>query len=236
MKKKVSKKTNQKTNRTRLQLLLLISLTACLFLAVFAVKQQQNVQSEAAINSPFRSRIVLKSISPSTANFGNEITLSGSRFTAKQGSVNFYNPDGSLAGGAPIVYWSNTVIKATIPAVKGHQRYSVEVITGSGEKSNRLAFTVNYGQPVVWSVSPLAGGPGKQIMLTGADFGPAKGEVNWYLPGSSSPSGGSVVYSWTDTEIRANVPGILAPNREYVFVVKTSDGRTSSVKYYTVGK
>lgn len=177
---------------------------------------------------------VISSVTPISGKFMDTITLSGARF-GTSGSVNFYNRYNQASGGAPIVSWSTSSIKFTVPAIAGFQTYSVQVRSNTNEFSNTIVFAMKEPQPYIGGIAPANVAPNGQITITGADFGTTVGAVNFYLPGSQSASGGSVITSWAATSIRANVPGIIGKNRDYLVEVVTSDGRKSSMKVYSVG-
>lgn len=183
--------------------------------------------------NPSQSSVKLDSISPNPTKSGDTITLKGSGFGSSGQYVIFTNPQG-FTSGAGIISWSDTEIKAYVPPTKGENKVQVEGSTGV--KSNVYTLQVTSGQPYFASIGPSNVKPGGEITVNGDEFGDSKGEINFYKPDNiSSASGGSVIYSWTNTEIKANVPGILAPNQEYGIQVVTADGRKSSFKYYQVG-
>lgn len=180
--------------------------------------------------------VKIDSITPTSGNYGSEITIKGSNFGYVNGSVSFYNSSGINSGGSTIVSWSDSEVKGKVPFVKSDSDYQVEVGTSNGKKSNRIAFRVLAGQPIISSIAPSSMGPGDEIIIDGSGFGSNTGSVNFHQVDSpDSASGGSVITSWSDTQIKGNVPGILAPNTEYGIQIITSDGRRSSFKYYQVG-
>ncbi|GEM_PF-6452131 len=183
------------------------------------------------------SSVRLDAVAPASGKFEQEITVRGSGFGTSSGQVWFYNSQSGLnLGGGPITSWSENEVKTKVPFVRGSNEYLIEVQTGSGAKSNRIAFKVTAGQPYFKTISPSGVKPGGEIIITGEEFGESAGSINFYKPENiSSASGGSVIYAWSDTEIRANVPGILVPNQEYGVQIVTADGRQSSFKYYQVG-
>ncbi len=180
-----------------------------------------------------QSSVKLDSIFPNPTKYGDTITIKGSGFGSSGQYVIFTNPQG-FTSGAGVISWSETEIKATVPPTKGENKIQVE--GPGGVKSNIYTLQVTEGQPYFQSIGPTSVKPGGEITIQGESFGNSTGTVNFYKPDNiSSASGGSVIYSWSDTQIKANVPGIIAPNQEYGVQIQTADGRKSSFKYYQVG-
>lgn len=180
-----------------------------------------------------QSSVKIDSITPNPAKFGDTVTLRGSGFGSFGQQVLFTNSLGYTTG-APVLSRSDSEIKVNVPPSKGEVMVQVE--DASGVKSNAYSLQVTSGQPYFGSISPSNVKPGGEIVITGREFGNRSGVVNFYHGNSiSSSAGGSVIYSWSNTLIKANVPGIIAPNQEYGIQIVTSDGRVSSFKYYQVG-
>lgn len=180
-----------------------------------------------------KSNIKLESVSPNPAINNQQITLKGQNFGSSQGHVWFYNSSGSNSGGPSISKWTDTEIVTTVTFVRGGQFY-LEVETSSGQRSNKLPFTVSAGQPYVENVSPATFKKGSTITITGTEFGSSTGKVN--LNSSASYGnllGYGVIGSWADTQIIFTVPPNLE-SKEYALEIVTSDNRKSSVKYFNV--
>ena len=86
--------------------------------------------------------------------------------------------------------------------------------------------------PNINNFSPTSGHSGQQITIYGNNFGPETGGVNFCT--SSGCSYGAPIDSWSDTEIKAKVPGIIAATGSYDFYVHTKSGKDSNKKTFTV--
>lgn len=160
-----------------------------------------------------------------------EFTLTGFNFGSSPGSVSFrYYTQNYLSGGAPIISWSSSEIKAKVPAVKKGY-YRIQVITADGKKSNEIKFTVRNGQPTVNSTSINALNGKYELTFQGTEFGYSRGEINIYAQNSVIAKG--IIKYWSSSRIRFEVPSL--PIQEYGFQIQASDGRQSSLKYFTLG-
>ena len=178
----------------------------------------------------------INSLSPTWANFGQEVLIDGRYFGSETGEIIFADKD-SNSTGAVINSWSNEHVTFKIPFVRGSQMYSLTLKTIEGKYSNYFYIWIEQGQPVIDDITPLNAAPRDEIVLTGSDFGPYPGDIVFKdTSGTNTISGGSVIYSWSNTKIRANIPGILAPNREYEIQLITRDQRQSSSKFYWVSQ
>ncbi|MBI2028353.1 MAG: IPT/TIG domain-containing protein [Candidatus Levybacteria bacterium] len=83
------------------------------------------------------------------------------------------------------------------------------------------------------SIDPNSGSVGSAITLRGSGFGTSKGSVSFYNSNGQA-SGGAPITSWTDIEIKANVPGILAGNSTYQVEVESYYGFKSNRATFTV--
>lgn len=178
--------------------------------------------------SPIPS-ITLSELSPSSGNFMQTFILKGNNF-GNGGSVAFINPQGQVSAGAVVDTWSNTEIKAKVPAVRGGTDFQIEVSSG-GKTSNRMTFRVNNGQPQLNSVSPNPA-PGVSLTFSGSEYGSSNGVVSFY--DGSSMIGTCAVSSWSESQIVCTAPSNLTSGREYGVQITTSDGRQTSFKFYTI--
>ena len=169
-------------------------------------------------------------VDPSSANFMQEFVLTGTNFGSTPGGVNFraYNQSFSL-GGAPIVSWSNTEIKAKVPAVKKGS-YRIQVITVDNKKSNEVRFVVKNGEPYINSTSLKYTNGEYELTFQGREFG-RRGSIDIY----SGPDfvGYGIISYWSSSKVRFSPPDL--PGQEYGFQITTADGRKSSFKFFTVG-
>ena len=156
------------------------------------VVTQGALSSNAQVFASFLAP-TLTSLSPSSAPAGAAVTLSGTDFGAAQG-------DGEVTfGGVPAIVssWSDTSITVIVPDVDDCD----VTVSQNGEASAALPFERTYA-PVVSSVTPTAALVGSTVTIAGTGF-----EAN---QGSGSVSFDGVVasiVSWSDTSIRAVVPG-----------------------------
>ncbi|MGZ5442604.1 MAG: IPT/TIG domain-containing protein [Thermoanaerobaculia bacterium] len=135
----------------------------------------------------------LSAIDPEEAFAGDPITLTGSNFSAAQGSGSVWL--GSKLAGS-IVSWSDTEIVATVDT--GSVTGSAQVQQG-GVWSNSIALTVL--TPTITQVTPNIALVGAQVMLTGENFGEVQGSGSVWL---GNQTAGSIV-SWDDSVIIVTV-------------------------------
>jgi DNA-binding beta-propeller fold protein YncE len=144
--------------------------------------------------------LAITSLTPASGVVGTSVTIKGTSFGATQGAstVSF---NGVTA--TSITSWSNTSIKATVPA--GATSGNV-VVTVNGVASNGETFTVT---PSISSVSPTFGAVGTSVTITGTNFGPYDYEYvnSVYFPSTVTFNGMSAnVLTWSDTSIVVTVP------------------------------
>lgn len=187
------------------------------------------------------SKVKLNSITPSSANSGEEIRLIGTGFGPDSGKVYFFNQImGSTTPFMNVIptSWSDTEIKVTIPPAVGGQSIDVEVVHSDGTKSNRAKFTIKGGQPRIDGFSPSNAEPLQTVTISGKEFGSQNGAVNIYKLDNynlSKPDSLCQIVSWTDTTIKCSLPSTVNNGTEYGIAIESSDGRKSSFKYYKVG-
>jgi hypothetical protein len=83
------------------------------------------------------------------------------------------------------------------------------------------------------SIDPNSGSVGSSITLHGSGFGTSNGFVIFYNS-NGQDSGGAPIESWSDTQITARVPGILAPNSTYQVEVENSNKSKSNRTSFAV--
>ena len=179
----------------------------------------------------FTTAVEIDDVQPGSANFMQEFTLTGFNFGANPGSVSFryYNQSYS-SGGALIISWGNNEIKAKVPAVKKGS-YRIQVITADKKKSNEKSFNVKNGQPIITSTSISVVNGEYELVFQGTELGSKRGSVDIYA-GSNLAGNGDIKY-WSSSRVRFGLPAL--PHQEYGFQISTSDGRKSSLRYFTVG-
>ncbi len=119
---------------------------------------------------------MITSISPGSAGPGSTVTITGSGFGSKRGSVFFGDglgefDTGAQCGGNP---WSNThvIVKVPLSSLKGIVNVSLERVEPT-LKSKSTPFTVTDAPPgpAICSVIPDNGPPGTPVTLAGSGFG-----------------------------------------------------------------
>lgn len=156
-------------------------------------------------------------ISPSSADVGTGVTITGTGFGSAQGTVTF---NGITA--TSFSSWTPTSIGVTVPigATSGNV-----VVTVAGQSSNGFPFTVGTAPtaaPVITSIYPNYGPVGTVIAITGTNFS----------SGGTVSFGGinSTPINWSDTLILAPIPaGATSGN----VVVTTSFSASNGVNVTT---
>lgn len=185
------------------------------------------------------SSVKLESVSPSTGIQDQTIILRGEKFGLAQGKIWFYNPEGLNMGGPNIGSWNDNEIHTKVGfMLRGNRTFYLEVQTADGTRSNKIPFTLTAGQPHVASVSPSTLTRNAQVTIQGTEFGSSQGSVRFYTAGSKSwdetLSATGIITGWSDTSINFTVPSSLE-SKEYGFQIVTSDNRTTSASYFTIG-
>lgn len=175
--------------------------------------------------------VEIDDVDPTSANFMEEFTVTGFNFGSNPGGVSFrYYNQGFPSEGAPIISWSNTEIKAKVPGVKKGS-YRIRVTTSDNKKSNEIRFTVKNGQPVINSTSVRFLDGEYELVFEGSEFGFKRGSIDIYA--GDSLAGNGIIKYWSSSRVRFELPEL--PNQEYGFQITTSDGRQSSLKFFTLG-
>src|SRR5579859_5510386 len=133
----------------------------------------------------------ITSLSPSSGPVGTAVTITGSNFSATQGTstVTF---NGTTA--TPTSWGSQTIVT---PVPAGATTGSV-VVTVGGVASNGILYTVG---PTISNISPSAAAAGTSITISGSNFGSSQGSSTVTFNGIlATPT------SWSPTSIAAPVP------------------------------
>ncbi len=134
----------------------------------------------------------VNSLSPTSGQVDDEITINGTGFGTNQGSstVKFNGVTAS------IVSWGNLQVVAKVPeTITGDV-----VVTVGGNDSNGVSFTVI---PNITSFSPNRSWAGQQVTINGTGFGPTQGTSKVYF--YDGVEAGSYV-SWNANQIVLTVP------------------------------
>ena len=136
------------------------------------------------------------SISPTSANAGDSVTINGSLFgSAQGGSTVTFNGDTA----ASITSWSDTQIIAVTPSTV---RSGPVVVTENNVLSNSNV-VLSAHNPVISSITPPAASSGAQVTITGYGFGTNVSHTDTVSFNGVTAS----IVSWSDTSIVANVSG-----------------------------
>jgi RHS repeat-associated protein len=160
---------------------------------------------------------IITGLSPASGRTGTQVQVNGTGFGTAQGSstvvFNYIN--------ASVVSWSDTQIVATVPSTASNG--PVKVTVGGVTSNANMYFSVP--TPRIDSLSPVIGGVGNPVTITGAYFQSSQG------PNIVSFNGaGSGISSWSDTQINAVVP-LYATTGPVTVIV---NGATSNSVTYTV--
>ena len=161
---------------------------------------------------------VVSSASPSSGVHGSEITITGSGFGASKGPSKVFI--GSVQ--CPVVHWSDTQIKCTVPpsAVTG----AVTVMTAAGTSNATVHFKVL--PPVVTGVSPSSGVRGSRITITGVGFGASPGTSKVFIGSIQCP-----IVSSSDTQIQCTVSALAVTG---VVTIRTASGTSNATVHFKV--
>lgn len=138
-------------------------------------------------------------LAPTSAYWGEDVTLSGDTFGVFNPATDrvLFQTAGSNTLEGAVVSWTDTEIVATIPddSVTG----PVYVVVGGTIASTDEDLVIL--NPHITAVSPSYGFVEQQVVVSGANFGPAPGEIKLgavdLLP---------AVSQWTDSEITLTMP------------------------------
>ena len=167
---------------------------------------------------------LLNTLTPISGTVGSVVTLKGKYFGGTKGSSTV------TIGGVPVTTfvppWTDTAIKATVPAGVAVGSASVVVTTPVGGSLPKT-FTVNL--PLITALAPTSGKVGSIVTIKGKYFGPAQGSSTVTIGGVPVTT---FVPPWTDTAIKATVPAGVAVGSASVVVTTPVGG--SLPKTFTV--
>lgn len=178
----------------------------------------------------------ISSVSPSSAKYSDSITIRGNLLGSSTGQVVIESPTSGGCCGGSIEYWSDTEVRAKVPALAKGNNYKLKVVTSSGKTTNQLSFTITAGQPYVSSISPYGVKPySGAITISGSELGNSEGYISFTYSGSTQTVGSCMIESWSDNQIVCGNLSVPYPNYEYMIFVRTSENLYSSGKFYYVG-
>lgn len=176
----------------------------------------------------------IDNISPNPAKFQDKITIYGVNFGSAMGSINVTSPIyASCCAGIKPEAWSDTIVTGTIHLFLGKGNYEMEIQRADGQKSNKFAFSISAGQPIIDSFQK-GNAPNTNFWmftLQGSEFGATPGQVNFYKNSSFFGTCSTASSIWNNISIGCSMN--LDSGVEYGVEVVTADGRRSSFKYVT---
>ena len=167
----------------------------------------------------------ITSISPISGSVGTTVTITGLNFGTTQGtgtviflgkqsgidtSINIVNYP-QLKHVTNVLEWSDMVIKIAVPD-SAESGYVVLMVNTNNSlyESNRVWFEVpSLTNPTINNLSPSTGPVGTTVTITGINFGSTQGTSSVIFNYSDMTENGltaTVITSWTDSKIVANVP------------------------------
>jgi len=136
---------------------------------------------------------IIESISPAEGSPGSTVTLIGKFLNSSATKVYFNGIEGLV--------WSSTQtsVRAKSPNSLSPATVEVKVVTGSGDMFDITSFIVK--QPELLQITPINGGEGDEITLTGKLFSPEKSDNVVTFDNSAA-----LVTSATTNELKVIVP------------------------------
>jgi RHS repeat-associated protein len=154
----------------------------------------------------------ISSLSTNSGEPGTTVTISGSNFGGRTGTVTFNGQTATISS------WSASSITAKVP--NGASSGNVIVNTGVAQ-SNGVAFTVLV--PAISGVSPQTGPAGTSVTVSGSNFGASAGTVTFNGQAATTSA-------WADSSITAVVPSSATSGN----VIVTNGGLSSNGISFTV--
>lgn len=192
----------------------------------------------------------ITAIEPASGPVSEYVTLRGTNFGGRVGSVLFQLPDGTTADGSvefPDIcaerYWTDTAVTVKVPAfyrggATGRTPIQLSLhkvrLDRSGAdnaQSNTVNFTVTDGvpRPGLCAIDPDNGPSDTRVRLMGERFGSTAGSVTFFNGQSATVDG-----PWADTEIQnARVPSAAATGPVSISAL---GGVVSNALPFTVGQ
>jgi len=139
----------------------------------------------------------ISGFTPTTgAAAGVALTITGTNFGAAEGAVSF--PGG---GAAVIRSWANTAVAVTVPT--GTTDGTLTLTTADGKSATK---TFTLPNPTITSLSPVSGGVGTTVTVTGTNFGAAQGTIT-FVDAILAPLPAVIQQgTWTNTSVKVTVP------------------------------
>lgn len=169
------------------------------------------------VNNP-----VIGYISPTSANVGAEVTITGQYFgTRNSGSYVTFN-----AQTAEILSWSNTAITCRVPNITSNQSGSIPVVVWLDANRYSYAASFNLVVPQISFINPSTDNIGALVTVTGQGFGATQNQVN----GTVTLAGTfATIANWSENSIQIRVPQVPVAGSQALTV--TVNGRVASSNF-----
>ncbi|MCE2448483.1 MAG: S8 family serine peptidase [Candidatus Latescibacteria bacterium] len=168
------------------------------------------------ITSPY-----LTGISPTRAQTGDRLTLTGGNFGTRRGTGYVFFASNVRPSAADYVSWSNSRIVVKVPARA--RSGNVQVTTSNGTSGTKR-LVIESASPRITSVSPRRVQYNQGVTVTGSNFGSSRGNSTVRIGSVAIPS--SSLASWSNTRIRFRVPTNV---RSGNVTVRTSAGTSNAI-------
>lgn len=155
------------------------------------------------------------SLSPNSGPANTLVTISGTNFGTKQGTVKFGSTTGQVES------WTKTQITVRVPNIPAGQTNIV--VSVNGADSSPATFNVTI-PPAIGSLTPPSGPPDTSVTISGTNFGSTPGTIKF---GSTT----AAVGTWSDTSITMTVPHVAAASAS---VVVSANGLDSNAVTFSV--
>ena len=169
------------------------------------------------ITSPYLTRI-----SPTRAETGDRLTLTGGNFGTRRGTGYVFFTSNVRPSAADYVSWSNSRIVVKVPARA--RSGNVQVTTSNGTSGTKL-LQIESRSPQITSVSPRQVQYNQLVTVGGSNFGSSRGSSSVRVGSVAIPS--SALASWSNTRIRFRVPTNM---RSGSVTVRTSAGTSNAIR------
>ena len=169
------------------------------------------------ITSPY-----LTGISPTRAQTGDRLTLTGGNFGTRRGTGYVFFASNVRPSAADYVSWSNSRIVVKVPARA--RSGNVQVTTSNGTSGTKR-LVIESASPRITSVSPRRVQYNQVVTVTGSNFGSSRGSSTVRIGSVAVPS--SSLASWSNTRIRFRVPTNV---RSGNVTVRTSAGTSNAIR------
>lgn len=184
--------------------------------------------------SPAAKVFTLNSLEPNAGKVGSRLTINGSGFGGREGSV-LFALNGEIVSAAQIKTWSESQIITSVPLLSGGL-HKVAVYTKDEKKSNELDFVVEVVKPYQPRISSIVSIDAKSqgswiFTIKGSGFGNVIGKINFndYYTRDFVTSCNPIPVAWLDSEISCGTI-LIDANKWYRIEVVGGGGSASAYK------